>query len=146
MVKLFKKHGSYFFYASSIVASRGLEYFILFFSAIYLSKERYGELEFYKKLIELLAVLLAFGLPALLLTYTKSKNSKFYLTLLSLLFLILFSLIIFPVLSFFGYNYLLIPVLFHAIFFAAHAQPMTSPAQPQMITRNTYLPTLLMAA
>ena len=117
MIQLFKKHKNYIFYASSIVASRGLEYFILFFSAVYLSKERYGELEFYKKLIELLAVLLAFGLPALLLTYTKSKNSKFYLTLLSLLFLILFSLIVFPVLSFFGFNYLLIPVLFHAIFF-----------------------------
>lgn len=116
-MQLFKKHKNYIYYASSIVASRGLEYFVLFFSAILLSKESYGQLEFYKRLIELLAVLLAFGLPTLLLTYTKSKNSKIYLTLLSLLFIILFSLIVFPILCFFGYHYLSIPVLFHAVFF-----------------------------
>lgn len=99
------------------MASRGLEYSVIFFSAVYLSKESYGELEFYKKLIELLAVLSAFGLPTLLLTYTKSKNSKIYLTLQSLLFIILFSLIVFPVLFFFGYYYLSVPLLFHAVFF-----------------------------
>ena len=60
--KLLKNYRSYIFYATSIIISRGLEYFVLFYSALYLSKDTYGELEFYKKIIELLAV-------ALLLAY-----------------------------------------------------------------------------
>ena len=116
MIQFIKKNRKYFFYASSIVISRGLEYFVLFFSAYYLSKDSYGQLEFYKKIIELIGVILAFGLPSLLLTYTRSKNSKIYLTGLSLLFIILLSTFLLPVLLFFGYHYLMIPVFFHAIF------------------------------
>ena len=36
------------------------------------------ELEFYKKIIEVGANVLAFGFPALILSYTKSKESKIY--------------------------------------------------------------------
>jgi len=112
-----KSYKRYFFYALSIAISRGLEYFVLFYAALFLTKEDYGQLEFYKKLIELLAVALAFGLPSLLLTYTKSKNSKIYLNILAFLFIIVLVLVVSPILWLFNYQFLVIPVLFHAIFF-----------------------------
>lgn len=104
-------------YGLSIVFSRGLEYVVLFYAAKYLSKEDYGTLEFYKKIIELGAVALAFGLPSLLLSYTRSSDSKVNFTLLSFLFIVVLSLVITPVLFYFNYQFLLIPILFHAIFF-----------------------------
>lgn len=84
---LFQKN--YIFYGGSIVISRGLEYFVLFFAAGYLTKESYGELEFYKKIIEVGANVLAFGFPALILSYTKSKESKIYFYILSIAFVLL---------------------------------------------------------
>lgn len=117
MIAKFKPYFKYFFYASSIIVSRGLEYFVLFYAALYLSKDAYGELEFYKKVIELLAVVLAFGLPSLLLTYTKSKNSKVYLNALAHFFIAFMALVVFPILWIFNYQFLIIPILFHAIFF-----------------------------
>lgn len=84
---LFQKN--YIFYGGSIVISRGLEYFVLFFAAGYLTKESYGELEFYKKIIEVGANVLAFGFPALILSYTKSKESKVYFYILSIAFVLL---------------------------------------------------------
>ena len=117
MIAKFKPYFKYFFYASSIIVSRGLEYFVLFYAALYLSKDAYGELEFYKKVIELLAVVLAFGLPSLLLTYTKSKNSKVYLNVLAHFFIAFMALVVFPILWIFNYQFLIIPILFHAIFF-----------------------------
>ena len=117
MIAKFKPYFKYLFYASSIIVSRGLEYFVLFYAALYLSKDAYGELEFYKKIIELGAVGLAFGLPSLLLTYTKSQNSKTYLNLLGVLFVLMLSIILIPVLWILDYQFLIIPILFHAIFF-----------------------------
>ena len=90
---------------------------MLFYAAFFLTKESYGQLEFYKKIIELLAVGLAFGLPSLLLTYTKSQNSKVYLNILSFIFISSLAIVSFPLLWFFDYQYLTIPILFHAIFF-----------------------------
>jgi O-antigen/teichoic acid export membrane protein len=84
---LFQKN--YIFYGGSIVISRGLEYFVLFFAAGYLTKESYGELEFYKKIIEVGSNVLAFGFPALILSYTKSKESKIYFYILSIAFVLL---------------------------------------------------------
>ena len=116
MFKLLKNYRSYIFYATSIIISRGLEYFVLFYSALYLSKDTYGELEFYKKIIELLAVGFAFGLPSLLLTYTKSDDSKVYLNLLALLFVIFIAGIASPLLWVFEYQYLIIPIVFMLYF------------------------------
>jgi len=117
MTAKFKPYFKYFFFATSIIVSRGLEYIVLFYAALYLTKDSYGELEFYKKIIELGAVGLAFGLPSLLLTYTKSHNSKVYLNLLGVLFVLTLSIIIAPVFWILDYQFLIIPILFHAIFF-----------------------------
>lgn len=68
----------YLYYGGSIVVSRGLEYIVLFFAAHFLAKEDYGELEFYKKAVEIGSNILAFGFPALILSYTKSDESKIY--------------------------------------------------------------------
>lgn len=124
MIAKFKPYFKYFFYASSIIVSRGLEYFVLFYAALFLSKDAYGELEFYKKIIELLAVVLAFGLPSLLLTYTKSKNSKVYLNVLAHFFITFMALVVFPLLWIFNYQFLIIPILFHAIFFNNGVMPV----------------------
>lgn len=124
MIAKFKPYFKYFFYASSIIVSRGLEYFVLFYAALFLPKDAYGELEFYKKIIELLAVVLAFGLPSLLLTYTKSKNSKVYLNVLAHFFITFMALVVFPLLWIFNYQFLIIPILFHAIFFNNGVMPV----------------------
>jgi O-antigen/teichoic acid export membrane protein len=107
----------YFFYGSSILFSRGLEYLILLIAPLYLTKENYGSLEFYKKIIELGAAILTFGLPTLILSYPKSNESKVYFTFLSLLFITALSIIVAPFLNIFNYLFLLIPIYFHSIFF-----------------------------
>ena len=124
MIVKFKPYFKYFFYASSIIISRGLEYFVLFYAALYLPKDAYGELEFYKKIIELLAVALAFGLPSLLLTYTKKKNSKVYLNILGVLFITFLATIVFPLLWAFEFQFIIIPILFHAVFFNNGVMPV----------------------
>ncbi|RCW93568.1 MATE family efflux transporter [Winogradskyella arenosi] len=107
----------YFFYGSSILFSRGLEYLILLIAPLYLTKENYGSLEFYKKIIELGAAILTFGLPTLILSYPKSNESKVYFTFISLLFITGLSIITAPFLNLFNYLFLLIPIYFHSIFF-----------------------------
>lgn len=109
----------YVFYGGSIVMSRGLEYFVLFFAAHYLSKSDYGELEYYKKIIEVGSSVLAFGFPALILSYTKSKDSKVYFYFLSILFV----LILGGILSFSGlfsplWFLLVVSMVFYALFFS----------------------------
>lgn len=117
MIRALYRDKKYYLYAGSITIARGLEYFVLLFSAHYLSKDVYGQLEFYKKIIELLAVGLAFGFPSLLLTYTKSNNSKVYFTILSIGFIIFFGLILTPFFWLVDYQFLLVPLIFHSIFF-----------------------------
>ncbi|MGF1555752.1 lipopolysaccharide biosynthesis protein [Paucihalobacter sp.] len=117
MLKKLKSNKKYLVYGLSIIFSRGLEYFVLFYAAKYLSKQDYGTLEFYKKIIELGAVALAFGLPSLLLSYTRSVGSKINLTFLSFLFISALALAVAPVLYYFNYQFLLVPILFHAVFF-----------------------------
>ncbi len=117
--KVFTKYISknYIFYGSSILVARGAEYLVLLLAAGLVSKEIYGELEFYKKIIEVFSMLLAFGFPPLILSYTRSRNSKIYFLVLALIFVvalsILFSLALIP----FEYSFLVLPLLFHAIFF-----------------------------
>ena len=117
MIRALYKNKKYYLYAGSIIVARGLEYVVLLFSAYYLSKDVYGQLEFYKKIIELLAVGAAFGFPSLLLTYTKSNDSKVYFSTLSIGFILFLGLISAPILWLVDYQFLFIPLIFHSIFF-----------------------------
>ena len=113
---LFQKN--YIFYGGSIVISRGLEYFVLFFAAHYMTKDDYGQLEYYKKIVEVGSTVLAFGFPALILSYTKSKDSKIYFYLLSIVFV----LGLMGVLSIAGFYHpilflLIVSMGFYALFF-----------------------------
>lgn len=107
----------YVFYGSSILFSRGLEYLVLLLAPLYLTKETYGDLEFYKKIIELGAAMLTFGLPTLILSYPKSQESKIYFTIISLLFISVIGIFCAPFLYVFKYLFLLIPIYFYSVFF-----------------------------
>lgn len=122
--QLVKKYSRYIIYASSISIGRLSEYGVLFFAAYYLSKEDYGQLEFYKKAIELLSVGVAFGLPSFLFSYTKNSQNRIYLTLLSFGFIFFFSMSLLPVFSVFQIEQLLIPAFFHAAFFTNGVLPV----------------------
>lgn len=113
----------YIIFGGAIVASRALEYFVLLFSANYLDKDTYGQLEFYKKIIEVASVFFAFGFPALILSYTKSERSKDYFYLLSLCFVCVLTVCILPVIHIYNLYFLIIPFLFYAIFFNGGITP-----------------------
>jgi len=97
--------------------SRGLEYAVLFFAAHYLSKQDYGELEYYKKIIEVGSSIFAFGFPVLLISYTRSRESKDYFYLLSILFIFLIAILTAVFFQIFNVLFLVIPFLFYALFF-----------------------------
>jgi O-antigen/teichoic acid export membrane protein len=107
----------YIIYGSSIVFSRGLEYVVLFFAAYYMTKSDYGELEFYKKVIEVGSSLFAFGFPALILSYTRGKDSKVHFYLLSILFVVFLGVLATFFLAFTPWLFLVIPFVFYALFF-----------------------------
>lgn len=110
-------HKNYLIYGSSILFSRGLEYAVLFFAAHHLSKYDYGELEYYKKVIEVCSSVFAFGFPALILSYTKSRDSKNYFFLLGILFVLFVAAVGAIFFSFFNWLFLIVPFVFYAIFF-----------------------------
>ena len=116
---MFKKavYKKYIIYGSSIIFSRGLEFIVLFFSAHYLTKSDYGELEYYKKLIEVGSSFFAFGFPALIVSYTKSDASKKYFLLLSVLFVLFISLVSSIFMGLASLGFLIIPFVFYALFF-----------------------------
>ncbi len=116
-------HKNYLIFGGSIIATRALEYIVLFFAAHYLSKDNYGELEYYKKIIEVGSSVFAFGFPALIISYTKSEESKKYFFFLSILFVLFLALILAPFLSLFNHFFLLIPFIFYAIFFNGGITP-----------------------
>lgn len=109
-----KKH---LLYGGAIVFSRGIEYLVLIFAAYFLSKHDYGELELYKKIIEVGSAFVAFGFPVLIISYTKSSDSKTYLFLLSVLFVFFITLVLSIFLILIGWGLLIIPFLFYSIFF-----------------------------
>ncbi len=116
-------HKNYLIFGGSIIATRALEYLVLFFAAHYLSKDNYGELEYYKKIIEVGSTVFAFGFPALIISYTKSKESKKYFFFLSFLFVLVLSFLFIPILGFFDWLFLLIPFIFYALFFNVGITP-----------------------
>ncbi len=107
----------YILYGSSILFSRGLEYIVLLIAPLILAKDVYGSLEFYKKTIELGAAFFTFGLPTILLTYPKSNNSKLYFNILSLIFIVAISFAFVPVAFVLKFQLLIIPIIFHSLFF-----------------------------
>lgn len=110
-------HKKYILYGLSIIFIRGLEMLVLFYAAHFLSKSEYGDLEFYKKVIEVGSSFLAFGLPALIVSYTTNNQNKTYFYALSVVFAIAFSVIVAPVLGLFHLLILWIPLLFYALYF-----------------------------
>ncbi|MAM22356.1 hypothetical protein [Croceibacter atlanticus] len=107
----------YILYGSSILFSRGLEYIVLLIAPLILAKDVYGSLEFYKKTIELGAAFFTFGLPTILLTYPKSNNSKLYFNILSFIFIVAISFAFVPVAFVLKFQLLIIPIIFHSLFF-----------------------------
>ena len=107
----------YIYYGLSIIFTRGLEMLVLFFAADYLSKQDYGSLEYYKKIIEVGSSFLAFGLPALIVSYTTNKQNKNYFYALSLVFAFVVSLIVAVVLGVLYLMILWVPLLFYALYF-----------------------------
>ena len=116
-------HKNYLIYGGSIVATRALEYAVLFFAAHYLSKDDYGALEYYKKLIEVGSSVFAFCFPALIISYTRSKESKQYFFLLGTLFVLFVAIISIIFLGIFNWLFLLIPFVFYALFFNGGITP-----------------------
>ena len=116
-------HKNYLIFGGSIIATRALEYAVLFFAAHYLSKDDYGELEYYKKLIEVGSTVFAFGFPALIISYTKSKESKQYFFLLGTLFVLFTAIITAIFLGIFNGLFLLVPFVFYALFFNGGITP-----------------------
>lgn len=110
-------HKKYIFYGFSIVFTRGFEMLVLFYAAHFLSKSEYGDLEFYKKVIEVGSSFLAFGLPALIVSYTTNKQNKNYFYVLSVIFAIGLSLIVALILGWLHLLILWIPLLFYALYF-----------------------------
>lgn len=114
---------SYLLYGSSIIVARGLEYFVLFAAAGLLNKQDYGQLEYYKKLIEVVSSLFAFGFPALILSYTKSNASKTYFYFLSCLITFVLGGLCTLVFGFYNLYFLIPAFLFYALFFNGGITP-----------------------
>lgn len=116
-------HKKYLLYGGSIIATRALEYVVLFFAAHYLPKAQYGELEYYKKLIEVVSVAFAFGFPAFIVSYTKSKESKQYFYFLGSCLVIAIAAICALFFSLFNALFLIVPFVFYALFFNGGITP-----------------------
>lgn len=115
-INQFKKirRSGYLLYGASTVFGRGLEYVMLILAAALCTPEAYGEFEFFKKVIEFSSILVAFGTPTLLLTYTKGEFSRVNLTAVSLFFSIFITAILFPIYYIFHVEHLVLPTLFFA--------------------------------
>ncbi len=111
----------YIIYGFSTLFGRGLEYLMLLFVASKVSKTEYGEFEFYKKTIELLAIFFSFGTPTLLLTYTKSSSSKINLSLISVVFCFVLVGLLTPFFYYLELKVILLPVLFYSLFFYSNS-------------------------
>jgi O-antigen/teichoic acid export membrane protein len=111
----------YIVYGLSTLFGRGLEYLMLLLVASKISKTDYGQFEFYKKTIELSAILISFGTPTLLLTYTKSSSSKINFTLISMVFCLILTGLLSPLFYYFDLKIILFPVLFYALFFYSNS-------------------------
>ncbi len=116
-------HRRYLFYGLSIVLGRGLELAVMFFAAKYLAKAVYGELEYYKKVLEVGGVFLSFGFPALIITYTRSRKSKVYLFMYAVFFVTALVLGLIPFLAWARSVQLAPGLWFYAVLFSGGILP-----------------------
>jgi len=116
MLEKIKSNNNYILYGASILVARGAEFLILLYAAKVVNKEVYGELEFYKKIIETVSFVYAFGFPTLLMTYTRGKDNKTYFFFISTLFIVLLGILSAVFLIPFNWGFLIIPFVFNAIF------------------------------
>ena len=108
---------NYLIYGLSIIFSRGFELIVLFIASLFLVKSQYGQLEYYKKIIELGGAFLSLGFPTLIMTYPRSKKSKLHLLVFSVFTILLLAVLLSPVLFYYKLIFLLIPILFYSFFF-----------------------------
>ena len=108
---------NYLIYGLSIIFSRGFELIVLFIASLFLVKSQYGQLEYYKKIIELGGSFLSLGFPTLIMTYPRSKKSKLHLLVFSVFTILLLAVLLSPVLFYYKLIFLLIPILFYSFFF-----------------------------
>jgi len=113
----------YIYYGLSIVFSRGLELAVMFFAASYLTKAAYGELEYSKKVLEIGGIFLSFGFPVLILTYTRSKQSKVYLLAYAVFFTLLLAIGLELAGLIFDFHEYVPGMLFYALFFSGGIVP-----------------------
>lgn len=106
----------YILYAFSIVFGRGLEYFVYFVIAYYLTKEAYGDFEFYKKIIEFFPAIISLGGAALILTYTKSKESKINFFVINTFIVSALILLALPVAYYFKESLLVLSLFYFSVF------------------------------
>jgi len=114
---------NYLLYGGSIIVARGFEYVILFTAAGLLNKENYGELEYFKKLIEVVSSIFAFGFPALIISYTKSSSSKTYFYFLACLITLIIGGISMLFFDLYDLSFLILALLFYALFFNGGITP-----------------------
>jgi O-antigen/teichoic acid export membrane protein len=109
-------NGRYLMYGGSIIFGRGLEYLLMFYMASYLTKDLYGQYEYYKKIIEFSVTFFSFGIPTLLLTYPKTKESKVNFSFFGLILNTGLVIILYPCFVYFNIELLMIPILFFSLF------------------------------
>lgn len=113
----------YVLYGLSILIGRGAEFGVLFLLGIFFTKSDYGQIEYWKKMIEIFSVFFSFGFPIILLTYSKNEEEKNRYYLYGIVAVFFFMLISSPLFYLNNLSFLLLPIAFHAIF--AHSGSLT---------------------
>lgn len=106
----------YLTYAVSIIFGRGSEYLIFFLAVFFLTKEHYGIFDFYKRIIELGALVITLGGTTFLMTYPRESSSKTAFLLITSFVTLIMGLICVPIFFYFNYLHLLAPTLGLAFF------------------------------
>lgn len=117
-MKFIKKNINYLYYSFSILFGKGLEYLWFFIISYYATKQQYGDFELYKKIIEFASVIVSLGFPGLIITFSKNlkeKNDFFLAGIFSSIILSVFLALLFWLIGF-NYLFLIIPILFFALF------------------------------
>lgn len=118
---LFASNKNYLLYGTSILFGRGIEYLLFFFLAYDMSQRDFGEFEFYKKILEFGSVFVAFGTNSLILTYTRGLQVKVSFLIFSCLLTLAIVIFITPLLYWYDYLFIAIPLLYFAQFHHANS-------------------------
>lgn len=111
----------YFIYASSILFGKGLEVGTIVFLSFYLTKEQFGNFEFYRRILEFGAIFISFGASTLIMSASKSKVSKIGYFKAGVIVSLLLVFLISPFLAYFNYSFLLLPLIYYAVFFHSNS-------------------------